>query len=95
MGVEDEGEKIKESGRVIAGRSAASNQDYICEKERRGDRRVRAVPSPKNQRKEPTVQTGREGSPDPKFWSSVPFACNIHGGKPNSSRRKTVLNVGH
>ena len=39
--MEDEGEKIKESGRVIAGRSAASSKDYICEKERKGDRRVR------------------------------------------------------
>ena len=57
------------------------------------DNTVRAVPSPKNQRIEPTVQTGREGSPDPKFWPLV-FAYNTtRGRKPDSSRRKTVLIV--
>ena len=78
--------------RVIYARGSENGSAELEEYDERDDT-VRAVPSPKNQRKEPTVQTGREGSPDPKFWPPV-FAYNTtRGRKPDSSRRKTVLIV--
>jgi len=96
-GREDQGEWKSYCGsfsrkvaRVIYARKSERGTAELEYDER--DDTVRAVPSPKNQRKEPTVQTGREGSPDPKFWSPAPPACDIHGDKPNS-RRRTVLNV--